>query len=675
MGIFPGSASDSYTVSNVSVTYKEIIWGEGQEPTPAPTPTELPDGKGVYKFKGNNTEVTNGNPWPNNDTLTFVDGVNPQIAQYFAEKEDPAIIDPDLVANYLNYVGGMAGDSSHPQITLNAPAGKYVVYYLGYNHGNNMTATVDGNTYTAGAGVNLAYRGDRTDVILKLYTIGIEMQSANSTITFDSTDQYLPDLYAIVVVGTGEFQAQETYVLNYEDFTTGRRDYADTSYTINPGVSESVAALFASASDSTKVDTRFTEHYVNYIGQANDNNTDPEGAARAPIGTLEQGLYTMYYLGKSSNQSITATISSPFLTEDESVVASLPGGSGVDFATKDGASDILQLYTFTFYVEQDMIGAELKLVNSNANNWIPDLYGVAITKTKTDFENIVTINQSEFVGGENGGTNRAAPYTFTAEADEHPFIKNLLGGSSDAAQTNSALVATYRDHIGQGNATTKSGLFLESGSYTVYYIAATNNQEEEVYATLSDADGTTNHIDNQQMSYLGILGKRSGSDGKANLTVYAYDFTLGENLNNGSLSFNSKDVNTWLPDLCSAVIVKTPGFGTGSTDKGQYVDGNSEAQGVIRFFQPYTSAKEADKYGFYFFVGDTGEIITGTLEGAADGVTEAGGFYGDINAIPQSQWGTTIYAKGFIEQSNEVFYGETFSDSVGTNPEQVTYPE
>ena len=413
---------------------------------------------------------------------------------------------------------------------------------------------------------------------------------------------------------------------------------------------------------------------MNYIGKPDAiHNSDPEGAARAPIGTLEQGLYTMYYLGYENNNAITATISSPFLTEDESVVASLPGGSGVDFATKDGASDILQLYTFTFYVEQDMIGAELKLVNSNANNWIPDLYGVAITKT--DFENIVTINQSEFEDERNRGNNpnNAAPYNFTEDADEHPFIKNLLGGSSDAAQTNSALVATYRDHIGQGNATTKSGLFLESGSYTVYYIAATNNQEEEVYATLSDAD--SNYINNQQMSYLGILGERSGSDGKANLTVYAYDFTLEENLNNGSLSFNSKDVKTWLPDLCSAVIVKNPGFGTGSTDKGQYVDGNSEAQGVIRFFQPYTSAKEADKYGFYFFVGDTGEIITGTLEGAADGVTEAGGFYGDINAIPQSQWGTTIYAKGFIEQSNEVFYGETFSDSVGTNPEQVTYPE
>lgn len=250
----------------------------------------------------------------------------------------------------------------------------------------------------------------------------------------------------------------------------------------------------------------------------------------------------------------------------------------------------------------------------------------------------------------------------------------MLDGGDGTA--NSSLVTTYRDTIGKGTAPTKSGLFLESGSYTVYYIAATNNQEEEVYATLSDAD--SNYINNQQMSYLGILGKRSGSDGKANLTVYAYDFTLDENLNDGSLSFNSKDVNIWLPDLCSAVIVKNPGFGTGSTDKGQYVGENSEAQGVIRFFQPYISEADPVRYGFYFYDGETGEIIRGMLESdasAIESVTEAGGFYGDINAIPKEQWGTTIYAKGFIEQSNEVFYGETFSDSVGTNPEQVTYPE
>ncbi len=198
LNIFPGSAGDNtFTIENISVSYDEIVTGEEPDPTP------VPDGTGVYEFKGDNTDVIGGNQCDNTYTLVFVDGVDQNVAKYFADEEDGSIIDPELVTNYKNFIAS-TGDGAHPQIQLNAPAGKYRLYYLGFQSGNNVTAEVGGKIYTAAPGVNFAYKQEQSSDILKLYAIDIEMAEPNQTITFDSTDQWLPDLYAIVVVGMSE---------------------------------------------------------------------------------------------------------------------------------------------------------------------------------------------------------------------------------------------------------------------------------------------------------------------------------------------------------------------------------------------------------------------------------------------------------------------------------------
>ena len=191
--------ADTYSVSNVSVTYKRVVTGDEPEPTAKP----IPDGTGVYKFNGDNADVIGGNLCENTYKLVFVDEVDQNVAKYFADEEDESIIDPELVTNYKNFIAG-TGNGAHPQIKLNAPAGKYRIYYLGFNSGNNVTAEVGGETYTAEPGMNFAYKDGLSSDILKLYAIDIEMAESNQTITFNSTDQWLPDLYAIVVVGMSE---------------------------------------------------------------------------------------------------------------------------------------------------------------------------------------------------------------------------------------------------------------------------------------------------------------------------------------------------------------------------------------------------------------------------------------------------------------------------------------
>lgn len=204
MAVYPKSA-DIYNITNVEVTYKHVVTGDEPEPEPEP----IPEGKGVYEFPGTNEAVSGGNLCVNEYAFRFTDDADPETASFFADETDETAVKSSLITNYKNYIGG-TGTDTHPSITLNAPAGKYRIYYLGYNSGNNVTAEVNGNVYTAGAGENFAYNVESPIYILKVYSMDIEMSEPNSVITFNSTDQWLPDLYAVVVVGSSEFMQPST---------------------------------------------------------------------------------------------------------------------------------------------------------------------------------------------------------------------------------------------------------------------------------------------------------------------------------------------------------------------------------------------------------------------------------------------------------------------------------
>ncbi|MDO5398543.1 MAG: pectinesterase family protein [bacterium] len=193
MGVFPDNATDDWEVKNIKVTYKKVVTGDEPEDTP------LPSGQGTYIFPADRNHVVNGNQCDANDTFTFVEGADARLAELLKDSSDSTLVNSEYTGHYLNYISGTNTGGSHPQITLEAPAGLYTAYLIGYNHGNNVQAIADGKSYTAEAGVPFAAKTNDSSYILKSYKIDIEVNEKNDVITFDSTDSWLPDTYIFVV--------------------------------------------------------------------------------------------------------------------------------------------------------------------------------------------------------------------------------------------------------------------------------------------------------------------------------------------------------------------------------------------------------------------------------------------------------------------------------------------
>ncbi len=199
LAVYPNNST--ITLSNITVTYDTA---KSSEPVPEPTP--IPDGEGIYVFRANGSEMTNGNQCKNSDEFTILDGADSMARTVFKSDADSTKVDPDYVGNYKNYISGTASNGTHPQITVTpAKAGKYDIYLIGYNHGDNVQALVGDKAYTAAAGVQFAAKTNDSGYVLKSYKIEeVELPAGKTTITFDSTDQWLPDTYAVAVVGTAE---------------------------------------------------------------------------------------------------------------------------------------------------------------------------------------------------------------------------------------------------------------------------------------------------------------------------------------------------------------------------------------------------------------------------------------------------------------------------------------
>ncbi len=234
--------SQKFTLSDVKVTYKKVVTGEL---------SETPEGEGEYTF----TDVVGGNLCTDSESYKFVDGVDENVAALFASSADKTVMDSKFTANYVNYVGGTGDRGTHPTITLNADAGKYRIYYVGCNHGNNVQAKVNGKTYTATPGKDLAKGGSKT---LKYYEIDIEMTSKNSTITFDSTEQWLPDTYCVAVVGSAELGGTEPTPTPTASTTPTASPSASTTPTASPSATTNPTPTptdSAAPADSYKIES------------------------------------------------------------------------------------------------------------------------------------------------------------------------------------------------------------------------------------------------------------------------------------------------------------------------------------------------------------------------------------------------------------------------------------
>ncbi len=219
--IVAGETSGSYW-RGFTVTYPKVETEEPEE-------TDAPSTEAVV-LKYPESAITGGNHCDNTSTFIFVDGVDTNIASFFADPDDPTKIDADLVTGYKNYIVGTNTGYDSPYITADLPAGTYKVYFLGYNHGKEVNATIasTGETvYDTTGGVQFAYQSDDASRILKLYTLEFTLSTAvtGETITFDSTqDSWLPDLYAIVL--TNQSAAPEATPTPEPDLSDVMPDFA-----------------------------------------------------------------------------------------------------------------------------------------------------------------------------------------------------------------------------------------------------------------------------------------------------------------------------------------------------------------------------------------------------------------------------------------------------------------
>lgn len=646
MAVYPtdNTNTNDFEISNVSVTYKKIV--SDSNATPEPTVDQI-----TLKYHGNNTDISGGNMCVNNDTYKFSDGVDSSIASLFAATDDATTVDASLIANYKNYVGGTAGAATHPTIKVTAPAGNYKIYYLGYNHGKNMTATIGSQTITASAGTDFAYNVKNSIYILKIYEMDLSLDTAVSdeTITFDSTDEYLPDLYAIVITNVGVAQSDTNatpkptpMIYTSSNIIGGNEeDHTSATWTFTDNVPSELKALIKSESDETKLSSDIVGKFRDYISGTSTSGTHPSISVTAPAGD-----YKVYYLGVDNDGQITASF------EDG---GKLSFGTGVVIANTDSpygnnnSKKDMRAYTTIMTLDSDISGA--KLTFDSDQQWLPDLYAIIIMP----IEDTLIIYPSQFTGGNYNSTNGAAPYTFTDAADNEPLIKALITDSNSTAGTD--LVTSYRDYIGSETATSASGLYLAAGSYTMYYLGRPN--QNDVYMTVADSNGTAVESDTLSGSSASVIATNSSARDKSNLLLYKTTFTLENNLIDGTLTFNNS--SAYLPDLCSVVIVKNPEFGASAMDSGWYKDAAEAKVGVIRFLQAWDGAT-VDEYGFYF-IGSNGNIIQSSRISNTKDADALNGFYADLINIPEGKTSETdpVYAKAYV-----VIDGVTYlsSDSI-----------
>ena len=172
---------------------------------PAATATTAPVTPVTYKYTST-SEIKGGNLCEG-DTCTFVDEASEEIRTLFADGSDAAKVAPALTANYKNYVGGTGSKASQPYIEgINLEPGTYNVYYLGYNNEVAIDATIGDISFSipAASGVPVAREDNNASRVLKAYkfTFTAETALTNATLTFNTTEQWLPDIFSVILTNT-----------------------------------------------------------------------------------------------------------------------------------------------------------------------------------------------------------------------------------------------------------------------------------------------------------------------------------------------------------------------------------------------------------------------------------------------------------------------------------------
>ena len=280
------------------------------------------------------------------------------------------------------------------------------------------------------------------------------------------------------------------------------------------------------------------------------------------------------------------------------------------------------------------------------------------------------------------GSDRSDSSTYKFVDGVSESTKLIFADENEPSAVASKFTEKYINTIGYNGSSlvkpTISNVSLAAGSYNIYYLGY--NNQKTFYADIS-SEGLTEtltfstKIDQGQTSGVDI----ASSNGEHTLKLYTIPITLSSDLTNGKIEFyvdipdNTSNRN-WLPDLYSVVIVRDIGFGEGFADSGRYsVNSGGAIYGVIRYLQEYTGAQPSE-YGFYFIDNETGKIIQGEQITTTADMSEAGGFYGDLNAIPESSFGK-YSAKAFVTVGGTTYFASSIGGEVTEASDMVVYPD
>lgn len=116
--------------------------------TATPQPTVAPGTPFTQAYKADGSEISTGrvNTTSNSNSYVLAEGMEDIVYDIFENKSATSKVNPELIKNYINYIGVSSSSQGNPQIKgLNLSAGNYKIYYVGNNNDNTGIKAVLGD--------------------------------------------------------------------------------------------------------------------------------------------------------------------------------------------------------------------------------------------------------------------------------------------------------------------------------------------------------------------------------------------------------------------------------------------------------------------------------------------------------------------------------------------------
>lgn len=197
--------------------------------------------KHVYARINCTNENVGGNTCNVNTIHKFANGADEEAKAIFADEKYGTVIDDSFLEHYVNTIVGTSSDKTYtkPSFRLTIPRGTFKMYLLGRNSGTDkLTAAINGTTIgkftrnvNFAAGSDAANSDGTGNKNLDLYVLEFttEVALTNAVVTFNTDQNWLPDMYAVAVAGT-EYVAAPATGSTY----TGNSGNAAASFKTDP---------------------------------------------------------------------------------------------------------------------------------------------------------------------------------------------------------------------------------------------------------------------------------------------------------------------------------------------------------------------------------------------------------------------------------------------------------